>query len=47
MFQAETVETEHKNLVDVLDNSARSYSTISKGKNMSNVLANGVTFSTP
>ena len=44
-FLAETVETGHKNLVDVLDNSAR-YSTMSKGKNMSNVLANCVIFST-
>ena len=44
-FLAETVETRHENLVDVLDNSAR-YSTMSKGKNMSNVLAYGVIFST-
>ena len=44
-FLAETVETRHDNLVDVLDNSAR-YSTMSKGKNMSNMLANGVIFST-
>ena len=42
---AETVETGHENLVGVLDNRAR-YSTMSKGKNMSNVLANGVVFST-
>ena len=34
----------HENLVDVLDNNAR-YSTMSKGKNVSNVLANGVIFS--
>ena len=39
------METGHENLVDVLDNSAR-YSTMSKGKNMSNVSANGVIFST-
>ena len=44
-FLPETVETGHENLVNVLDNSAR-YSTMSKGKNMSNVLANGVIFST-
>ena len=44
-FLAETVETGHENLVNVLNNSAR-YSTMSKGKNMSNVLANGVIFST-
>ena len=42
-FLAETVETEHENLVDVLNNSAQ-YSTILKGKNMSNVLANGIIF---
>ena len=40
VFLAETLETGHKNLVDVLHNSAR-YSTILKGKNVSNVLANG------
>ena len=40
----ETVETRRENLADVLDNSAR-YSTMSKGKNISNVLANGVIFS--
>ena len=36
--------TGHENLVHVFDNSAR-YSTMSKGKNMSNVLVNGVIFS--
>ena len=45
MFLAETMETGNENFVDVLDNSAR-YPTMSKGKNMSNVLANGVIFST-
>ena len=44
-FLAETVENGHENLVGVLDNSAR-YSTMSKGKNMSNVLTNFVIFST-
>ena len=44
-FLPETVETGHENLADVLDNSAR-YSTMSKRKNVSNVLANGVIFST-
>ena len=39
------METGHENLVDVLDNSD-GYTTMSKGKNMSNVLANGVIFST-
>ena len=39
------MEIGHENLVDVLDNSGR-YFMISKGKNMSNVLVNGVIFST-
>ena len=37
--------TRHENLVNALDNSAR-YSMMSKGKNVSNVLANGFIFST-
>ena len=37
------METGHENLVDVLYNSAR-YSTMPKGKNMSNVLANVSSF---
>ena len=44
-YLAETMETGHENLVDMLDNSAQ-YSMMSKRKNMSNVLANGVIFST-
>ena len=39
------VETGHENLVDVFNNRAQ-YSKMSKGKNLSNVLANGVIFST-
>ena len=39
------LETRHKNLVDVFDNSAQ-YSTMSKGKNMLYMLANGVIFTT-
>ena len=38
------MEAGHENLVDVHDNSAR-YSKMLKGKNVSNVLANGVIFS--
>ena len=43
-FLVETAETGHENLVDVFYNSAR-YSAMSKGKNILNVLANGVIFS--